>query len=980
MASVPSPTDLLRMDKDKKEKTKRILSLTLEIICLLTGEDYTIVKKTSGECTTPDIEPLPNLSHGRTNEKKILELTNKILDLLTEEGEDYLRIHKDIDEDVTTKSCQTLTSQDKSFRRSQSEICPSPGHIEECEKQKASGRHIDDVQVSSTVKENGLFVIKVEATEEDEMYLNGGQKCKEESANTDVSMEEGCSESSSGHPVTADSESEDENMTQDSTDINLAKTPPELSILPSDPSNVEEPPDKRVKKSKSHKGVEILPSCQCGRFSSFSCSSCGTQGTTITHEEIKKKKRSFSCGECSKTYTHKSHLVQHQRVHTGEKPYPCNACDKCFSRKSHLVEHQRTHTGKKPFSCSECAKCFSKKSNLIQHKRSHTGEKPFSCSECGRCFTVKGNLERHQRTHRDERLFSCSECGRFFSQKSHLLEHQRIHTGEKAFPCLDCGKGFNDKSDLVKHQTVHLAEQVFQIPSDGILSHRLSPHNLHMTMVLSPADPSVMDEDKNSKILNLTLEIIFVLTGEDYTVVKKTSDKSEGYGRIQIPIKVPPSETILQDRDNEQKILELTNKIIELLSGEREDYFEGHKDRFKEEDVVMDDQQPVTSPDESSDKNTPERCPQDCPEENGPEENQEDAEAGNLFYIRVKDVEEEEMFVVNDFKVETEAKAAMSILTEPERRYSCELCCKSFTRKSHLVEHQKTHTGEKPFICSECGDCFTLKGNLERHKRIHRDDRPYQCLDCGKCFFQKSDLVEHHRTHTGEKPYACIECGKCFIKKSALVKHQKTHITEKPFSCLECGKRFSQNTGLTEHQKIHRNERPFTCSYCGKSFTQKGGLAEHQRIHTGEKLFSCSECGKSFTKNSALIIHQRFHTGEKPFICSVCEKGFTQKSDLVKHLRIHSGEKPYSCTVCGKSFTQKPDLVEHMRIHTGEKPYTCMVCGRSFTHRSNFVKHQVLHSTVKSKVSLNKSITDVTENVWSKSESNADWSEKPKAE
>ncbi|XP_044152347.1 oocyte zinc finger protein XlCOF7.1-like [Bufo gargarizans] len=482
------------MDKEKIKKTKRILNLTLEIIYLLTGEDYTVVKKTSGDCVTPSSSPQsvdlnlitespPHSQIPQTNnEQKILELTNKIIELLTEEEKDCLRGHKTvtkktIHKDVMEKTCRPLTSPDRTPKGATPESSPSPCSIEDCEQMNSSDPPDHEVGVSTNIKDNDLFIVKVEATEEDEMYMDGGKRCKEESNTTDISIEEGCSDSSGGYLVTPDSEAEDD-INQDSAGKKLSNPNihAELSSqnMFDDPSNYEELPDKHVKKSKSHKGVEILPCCQCGRFSSFSCSSCGTEGTTIvTHEEIKKKKRSFSCNECSKTYTHKSHLVQHQRVHTGEKPYSCEDCDKCFSRKSHLVEHQRTHTGKKPFTCPECGKCFSKKSNLIQHKRSHTGEKPFSCSECGRCFTVKGNLERHQRTHRDERLFSCSECGKFFSQKSHLLEHQRIHTGEKPFQCLDCEKCFNDKADLVKHQRVHMEEQDFQLPSDGIWSHHL---------------------------------------------------------------------------------------------------------------------------------------------------------------------------------------------------------------------------------------------------------------------------------------------------------------------------------------------------------------------------------------------------------------------------------------------------------------------------------------------------------------------------
>ncbi|XP_075700754.1 oocyte zinc finger protein XlCOF29-like [Rhinoderma darwinii] len=83
------------MDKNRNQMSRRILDFTLEIIYLLSGEEYTIVKKTSGDCTTPIIhesgrwsnsqspitEPPP---HSRIHEK-ILELIYKMTELLTGE-------------------------------------------------------------------------------------------------------------------------------------------------------------------------------------------------------------------------------------------------------------------------------------------------------------------------------------------------------------------------------------------------------------------------------------------------------------------------------------------------------------------------------------------------------------------------------------------------------------------------------------------------------------------------------------------------------------------------------------------------------------------------------------------------------------------------------------------------------------------------------------------------------------------------------
>ncbi|XP_073406449.1 gastrula zinc finger protein XlCGF66.1-like isoform X2 [Dendrobates tinctorius] len=151
-----------------------------------------------------------------------------------------------------------------------------------------------------------------------------------------------------------------------------------------------------------------------------------------------------------------------------------------------------------------------------------------------------------------------------------------------------------------------------------------------------------MDEDRDKmaeRILHLTLEILLQLTGEDCTVVKKTSSErcqdpvSEGWGIPLSPIMVPPPLPLILEDINDQKILELTYKMIELLTGEvpircqdvtvyfsmeEWEYVEGHKDLYK--DVMMEVPQLLTSPVLSSKRTTPERCPhpflpQDCKQE-----------------------------------------------------------------------------------------------------------------------------------------------------------------------------------------------------------------------------------------------------------------------------------------------------------------------------------------------------------------------------
>ncbi|XP_075785102.1 uncharacterized protein LOC102461287 isoform X1 [Pelodiscus sinensis] len=289
------------------------------------------------------------------------------------------------------------------------------------------------------------------------------------------------------------------------------------------------------------------------------------------------------------------------------------------------------------------------------------------------------------------------------------------------------------------------------------------------------------------------------------------------------------------------------------------------------------------------------------------------------------------------------------VATEPSqaqcklRPYSCSDCEKSFRQSSHLVQHQRIHTGQKPYKCSECGKSFVLSYNLIDHQRIHTGERPYQCGQCGKSFIRSSHLFQHQRIHTGERPYQCTECGKSFNRNYTLVKHFRTHIGEQPFICSECGRSFSLGS-FAQHVRTHTGEKPYSCTECGESFSSSSNLSQHRRIHTGEKPYSCSHCGKSFSQSSNLIKHRRIHTGERPYSCPECGKTFNQSSSLVQHQRIHRGERPYQCTECGKRFVDSSKLNKHWRTHTGERPYKCTDCGKDFRDSSALMKHQRVHT------------------------------------
>ncbi|XP_075208069.1 uncharacterized protein LOC142312965 [Anomaloglossus baeobatrachus] len=470
----------------------------------------------------------------------------------------------------------------------------------------------------------------------------------------------------------------------------------------------------------------------------------------------------------------------------------------------------------------------------------------------------------------------------------------------------------------------------------------------------------------------------------DYTVVKKTSSErcqapvSEGWGRPLSPIPRPPPHPLIHEDINDQKILELTYKMIELLTGEvpircqdvavyfsmaEWEYLEGHKDLYK--DVMMEVPQPLTSPVLSSKRTTPERCPrpllpQDCKQEDPdvPQDNQgEDLTHINTTetYVRGDERSKEEIpaydypdyctrkaggqliFSINkseelDITHDTIEVTAITLdipSSLPSKDLSSDPMKQVLSSESlHTVMKNKSQKigikiqhdlkTKEPFSCLDYTNGFPLKTSFVKHQKILTQEKRFSCSICGKYFNQKSHLVRHERIHTGEKPYSCSECGKCFLQKSVLVRHQSSHTGEKPFSCSECGKCFVQKSVLVTHQKIHTGDNPYSCSECGKCFPGKSHLIAHHRTHTGEKPFSCSECGKCFQRKQHLITHQRTHTGEKPFSCSECGKCFNRKSHLITHQRTHTQEKPFLCSECGKCFMQKCSLLKHQKSHTGK--------------------------------------------------------------
>ncbi|XP_056387529.1 zinc finger protein 436-like isoform X2 [Hyla sarda] len=511
-----------------------------------------------------------------------------------------------------------------------------------------------------------------------------------------------------------------------------------------------------------------------------------------------------------------------------------------------------------------------------------------------------------------------------------------------------------------------------------------------------------MDKERKhvtDAILNLTLEIIYLLTGEDYTFVKELSTSlikrscvgshvSEGWNR---------KRTLTTQRNNEQKILKLANKITELLTGEEWEYLEEHKEVYQ--DVIMESNHLLTSPVKSNKRKIPERCPSPLHPEDSTDE-----------YHKILKIDEiTDLTKIKDDKGENHSGSKAEVVDEGQEK--CMMDFHECDEKESPLEvtpdgHTSMNSSEERILISSdyetedndfrefsseensiIPNIYPLFSNLHLssnpfepriqfpgfpnfipHSQPFKPFQTFPCPECGKCFNWNAELIRHLRSHTGEKPFSCPECGKCFTRKSTLFRHQKDHSEEN-----------SSKSPLEEHPALSptcdidvRNikqdlpdEIPITPdmypifhspeigpiptdpSDQHVCFPNTSDIIPHHSPFRRYKIYPCSECGKCFNWNAELIRHQRIHTGEKPYPCPDCGKCFARKSTLFRHQKSHTGEKPFLCCECGKYFTRNANLLLHQRIHTGEKPFSCTECGKRFSQKSYLLAHQKTHTDEK---------------------------------
>jgi uncharacterized C2H2 Zn-finger protein len=202
--------------------------------------------------------------------------------------------------------------------------------------------------------------------------------------------------------------------------------------------------------------------------------------------------------------------------------------------------------------------------------------------------------------------------------------------------------------------------------------------------------------------------------------------------------------------------------------------------------------------------------------------------------------------------------------------YHCSFapCTRSFTRPCRLAEHERSHTGERPFVCPQCMKSFSRDYHLSRHLSLsHSTKRDYTCSwpACGKAFATTQRRNEHEKTHLKKKEFTCTGydgCDAVFRKKSTLNIHiNKVHLGVKPYSC----------------DKID----PSTNELCLSGYETAGKLREHvKRCHSSVPRFYCSICKLPPQENLAELSLEAASSFD-------AHVAFNNLQDLLSHKRLY---------------------------------------------------------------------------------------------
>lgn len=188
----------------------------------------------------------------------------------------------------------------------------------------------------------------------------------------------------------------------------------------------------------------------------------------------------------------------------------------------------------------------------------------------------------------------------------------------------------------------------------------------------------------------------------------------------------------------------------------------------------------------------------------------------------------------------------------------------------------------------------SIDGKYDSNLSKTKATRLFACSYCDQVCNRRIQLVEHERIHTGERPYKCDVCDATFAQRTNWRTHMNvSHLNRADYKCNTCQRCFKRQRQLDNHIKsVHMKLRDLHCEHCEATFSDPINLKKHLLCHTGAKDFSCQICGKQFSRVENRDIHHFVHSKRKPYACQGCGQEFMRKQQLLQHINFSNHSNP----------------------------------------------------------------------------------------